>query len=126
VNERDDTLEILFEKHTMPKIIDNYSKFINEFIKSKSQSTADPKLLMNQIESEYHVLKVVQKSIEGLSKLTTDTNYHSALKAIVAQTCKKDLNNLLKNILTYQMIHMKLKIDVNKLVNYGDRCQQTG
>jgi hypothetical protein len=121
VHEKDETLETVFEKFTMPKIIENYSKFINEFIKSKSQNTADPKLLMNQIETEFHILKIIQKAIENLSKLSTDTTYQSSIKAIVVQTCKKDLNNLFKNILTYQLIHMKSKIDLNKLNNPADR-----
>jgi hypothetical protein len=121
VHDKEETLEFVFEKYTMPKIIENYTKLINEFIKSKSQNSADPKLLMNQIETEFHILKVIQKTIENLSKLSTDPTYQSSIKAIVVQTCKKDLNNLFKGILTYQLIHMKSKIDLNKLNNPTDR-----
>ena len=97
------------------KVNKSYSQFVNEFIQTKTKPTNDPKNLSNQIETEYLELKYIQKSLDLLSNLSSETLYQSALKAILAHLCKKDLQNLFKNILMYQLIHMKSKIDLNKI-----------
>jgi hypothetical protein len=121
MNDKEDSVSELFEKYVLQKINQLYAQYINEFIKSKSQSPNDPKNLMSQIENEYFELKVVQKSVENLLKMSTETNFQSAVKAIIAHICKKDLGNLFKNVLTYQLIHMKLKIDLNQLNDPNQR-----
>lgn len=105
----------LFNLHLKEKLNKIYSQFVNEFINTKTKPANDPKLLINQIETEYLELKFMQKSMENLSLLSQEPSYQQALKAIIAHLCKKDLQNLLKNILTYQLIHMKSKIDLNKI-----------
>jgi hypothetical protein len=105
----------------MVKINQLYTQNVNEFIKSKSQNTNDPKNLMNLIENDYLEMKFTQKSLETLTKASNETNYQSSLKAVVAHICKKDLLNLFKNILTYQLIHMKSKLDLNKINDPNQR-----
>jgi hypothetical protein len=121
LNETEETLTELFNNHLLPKLSTTYIQFVNGFIKSKSQPANDPKNLMNQIENEFFNLRMIQKSVEQLMKLSQETNFQSAIKAIIAHICKKDLSNLLKNVLTYQLIHMKSKIDLNKINNPNER-----
>ena len=109
------TVENLFENNIKGQLNKSYSQFVNEFIQTKTKPTNDPKNLSNQIETEYLELKYIQKSLDLLSNLSSETLYQSALKAILAHLCKKDLQNLFKNILMYQLIHMKSKIDLNKI-----------
>jgi transcriptional regulator of heat shock response len=66
-------------------------------------------------------MKLMQKAIENLSKLNTGKDYQQGIKAIIAHLCKKDAVNLFKNILTYQLIHMKSKVDLNKINQPNDR-----
>lgn len=112
----EETLDDLLQNHLKEKLNKLYAQFITEFISSKSKSTTnDPKSLLNQIEAEYMELKFVQKCIEAMNSNFTDSAAIQAIKPILAHLCKKDLNNLFKNILTYQLIHMKSKIDLNKI-----------
>ena len=115
VNDKFETLTQLFEQFVMKQVTNLYSQYITEFIKTKSQTTNDPKNLMNQIEGEFFEIKFTQKTLEQLGKANLDSIYQASNKAIVAHYCKKDLMNLFKNLLTYQLIHMKSKIDLNKL-----------
>jgi E3 UFM1-protein ligase 1 len=121
LNDKHETIQELFEKYAMVKINQLYTQNVNEFIKSKSQNTNDPKNLMNLIENDYLEMKFTQKSLETLTKASNETNYQSSLKAVVAHICKKDLLNLFKNILTYQLIHMKSKLDLNKINDPNQR-----
>lgn len=112
----DETLNDLLQNHLKERLNKLYAQFINEFINTKSKNTAsDPKSLLNQIEAEYMELKFVQKSLENMNSTFTDPTAIQAIKPIIAHLCKKDLQNLFKNILTYQLIHMKSKIDLNKI-----------
>jgi hypothetical protein len=121
LNDKQDTVSDLFEQFLIKKISQLYTQYVTEFIKSKSQNSNDPKNLMNQIESEFLEIKYTQKSLETLTKTLTDTNSQASLKAIIAHYCKKDALNLFKNILTYQLIHMKSKIDLNKINDPNQR-----
>ncbi len=113
---KEETLDDLLQNHLKERLNKMYAQFINEFISSKSKtSTNDPKSLLSQIETEYMELKFVQKSIEAMNSTFTEPSAIQGIKPIVAYLCKKDLNNLFKNILTYQLIHMKSKIDLNKI-----------
>lgn len=121
LNNKHETIQELFEKYAMIKINQLYTQNVNEFIKSKSQNTNDPKNLMNLIENDYLEMKFTQKSLEILTKASNESNYQSSIKAVVAHICKKDLLNLFKNILTYQLIHMKSKLDLNKINDPNQR-----
>jgi hypothetical protein len=122
----EETMKILFDKYIKENLNKYYSVCINEFIsinnsKTKSGTVNDPKSLLNQIELEYFDLKLMQKAIDNLNKLNTGKDYQQGIKAIIAHLCKKDAVNLFKNILTYQLIHMKSKVDLNKINQSNDR-----
>jgi len=121
LNDKHDTLSQLFEVYTLPSLRQSYSQYINEFIKSKSKNANDPKTLMNQIEGEFFELSLLQKSIDLLNNFSSDSSYKSNLNAIIAHICKKFLSNLFKDIITYQMIHMKMKIDMAQLNDPNQR-----
>ena len=112
----EETLNDFLQNHLKIRLNKLYTQFINEFISTKSKNSAnDPKSLMNQIEAEFMELKFVQKSIDTMNSTFTNSTAVQTIKPIVAHLCKKDLQNLFKNILTYQLIHMKSKIDLNKI-----------
>jgi hypothetical protein len=121
MNDTKDTLQELFNKTILPKITVLYTQFINEFVKSKSQSSNDPKSIVAGVENEYLDLKFMQKSMEILTKQNNEASFQTALKAITAHICKKDLTNILKNIITYQLIHMKSKVDLNRINDPNQR-----
>lgn len=118
----EETLKILFDKYIKENLNKYYAQCINEFISTKStKTTNDPKSLLNQIELEYFEMKLIQKSLDNLTKLNSSKDFQQGIKAILAHLCKKDLTNLFKNILTYQLIHIKSKIDLEKINNPNDR-----
>ncbi len=116
LNDSENTIDDLFKNHLKDKLNKLYCQYINEFINTKSKTNANhPKSLLNQIENEYFELKFVQKTLETMEANFTDNNANQAIRPISIHLCKKDLQNLFKNILTYQLIHMKSKIDLNKI-----------
>ena len=128
VNEKDDSLDYIFENKVLPQLQEMYSMNIKEFIKSKSntQTISDPNTLMNKIDSDYLYLKLVQKYFVQLSSLSKNEPFQNSMKLISTYICKKDINNLLKDIMTYQIIHMKLKLTASKLNTYNERKEIIG
>lgn len=128
VNEKNDSLDYIFENKVLPQLQEMYSMNIKEFIKSKSntQTISDPTTLMNKIDSDYLYLKLVQKYFVHLSSLSKNEPFQNSMKLISTYLCKKDLNNLLKDIMTYQIIHMKLKLTASKLNTYNERKEIIG
>lgn len=121
LHDKEETVSEVFNNFALIKINQLYTQYVNEFIKSKSQNVNDPKTMMNQIENDFLELRFIQKSLENLMNMSNDPNFQSAIKAITAHICKKDLTHLLKNVLTFQLIHMKSKIDINKLNDPNQR-----
>ena len=123
INEKDDTLDSIYQSKILPPLQEMYSKSIREFIKTKSttQSISDPNTLLNKINTDYLHLKLVQKHFIQLSNISKAEAFQHSMKLITTFLCKKDINNLLKDLMTYQIIHMKLKLNISKLNTHNER-----
>jgi len=123
LTKKTDSLDDLFNNHILPIIEERFIKFTREYIDNKSTTISDPKRSFNQIEDQFHQLQYMHKSIELLSKISSNGDYQEGLKSVISSICKGVLTNLFNDILTYQLIHSKLKIDLNKLNNHEERSK---
>ena len=120
-NDKLATFDLLFSDYIFPLISEKFCKFTKEFIDTKSSVTNDPKNSLNQIETQFHSLQLMLKSTELLTKINSDPAYQSGLQVLIASVCKKELKAFYINVMTYQLIHLKKTIDVNRLSDKDER-----
>jgi len=122
LNEKNSSLEIIFNNNIMPMISERFIKFTNDFINTKpTTTTANPQNSLNQIENQFHSLQLILKSVELMNKISSDQTYNNGLQVLIANICKKEATGFFVNILTYQLIHQKKTIDVNRLSDVEER-----
>ena len=107
----------------LPKLNKIFSNHVNEFIKEKKNAPeiTDKNTLLGNIDSNYLYLKLVQKNLDILSSYGKGDEFERSIKAIIAYFSKKEMTNLLKDILIFQIIHMKLKLNTTKLNTHTER-----
>ena len=89
--------------------------------KKNAPEITDKNTLLGNIDSNYLYLKLVQKNLDVLSSYGKGDEFERAIKAIIAYFSKKEMTNLLKDILIFQIIHMKLKLNTTKLNTHTER-----
>jgi hypothetical protein len=123
LNDKNETLSVIFDMKILPKLNKIFSNHVNEFIKEKKNAPeiTDKNTLLGNIDSNYLYLKLVQKNLDVLSSYGKGDEFERAIKAIIAYFSKKEMTNLLKDILIFQIIHMKLKLNTTKLNTHTER-----
>ena len=123
LNKKNETLTEIFDNKILPKLNKIFSSNVNLFIKEKKNTSTitDPKSLISNIESNYLYLKLLKKDLESLSSIGKGEEFQKSIKAIIAYFSKKEMTNLLKDILIYQIIHMKLQLNINKINTHNER-----
>ena len=123
LNDKNETLSVIFDMKILPKLNKIFSNHVNEFIKEKKNAPeiTDKNTLLGNIDSNYLYLKLVQKNLDILSSYGKGDEFERSIKAIIAYFSKKEMTNLLKDILIFQIIHMKLKLNTTKLNTHTER-----
>ena len=122
LNQNNNNIKMLFEKNIEKNLNKIYSNYIKEFIKNKDNIIYDKETIIKNINYTYIYLKILEKNFELLINYSNNENFKKNLKTIQTYFCKKDMNFLLRDLFIYQIIHMKLKINVNnKLNTYKER-----
>ena len=123
LNDKNETLSVIFDLKILPKLNKIFSNHVNEFIKEKKNAPeiTDKNTLLGNIDSNYLYLKLVQKNLDVLSSYGKGDEFERSIKAIIAYFSKKEMTNLLKDILIFQIIHMKLKLNTTKLNTHTER-----
>ena len=123
LNDKNETLSVIFDMKILPKLNKIFSNHVNEFIKKKKNAPeiTDKNTLLGNIDSNYLYLKLVQKNLDILSSYGKGDEFERSIKAIIAYFSKKEMTNLLKDILIFQIIHMKLKLNTTKLNTHTER-----
>ena len=123
LNDKNETLSVIFDMKILPKLNKIFSNHVNEFIKEKKNAPeiTDKNTLLGNIDSNYLYLKLVQKNLDILSSYGKGDEFERSIKAIIAYFSKKEMTNLLKDILIFQIIHMQLKLNTTKLNTHTER-----
>lgn len=132
LNEPIDTLEFLLDNFIIPQVNNEYNKVLNNMVENKKKSYGKNKYdeeddavdINKKLANNFCELKFYSKSLNYIEKLSnnkTNINLSNSIKAFYTSFSKIQLNSLLKDILKKQFIHMKLKLDYNKLGSYNFR-----
>jgi len=138
INSQDETIKSLFEEQLISKCQDQYTFLVKDYLKSHSSSVSsakdkkvsgttsekDSKNTLQNIENSFQELKLIFKTIDNLTLLSKEPSFVKNINIITSNAVRCELTSFFRDILTFQLVHMKQSIDTSKdLLKHNDRTE---